>query len=246
MKKVAKLSLVFITTICMFFSMIVSSYAVIKCNVTISGKSEVTKGEQFTVNFNLSNFQSDKGINALVGTLKYDKDSLTLVKIEGQNKWSNPSYNEANGTFLIERDDFTKSNGAFLKLVFKVKDSSKSKVNIALEQISVSNDVDEINVKSVSKNIIVKSKTQTTKPATNTKTPNTSKTDSSKNNSTVKKSNVVKSNKTQNKYKVDNTTKSGKLPQTGDNITYIVAFANVFVAVAIVTLIKMKVINKKR
>lgn len=237
MRKIVKLSLTFIMIVCMIFSITAKSFAAISCGVTINSTSEVKKGETLTVTFNLSKLQSDKGINALRGTLKYDKDSLTLVKMEGQNDWSKPSYNEADGTFVIERDEYATKDGSFLKVTFEVKDKSNKNVNISMEGISVSNEFDEINVSSASKNITVKEKENTPnkKPTTNsgtsstTNTTDTNKTDSGMEEIKDKNATIVQKE---------------KLPYTGSNTAISIISIGTVAIITTVLFVKMRINNK--
>ena len=80
------------------FTVINKTYAVLGCNVGItSPTSSVEKGKEFDVYIKISNLQTTKGIIAIGATLEYDKNNLTFIDIEGQNKWSDPFYNEVNG-----------------------------------------------------------------------------------------------------------------------------------------------------
>lgn len=235
MKKIVKLSLTFIIMICMIFSITAKSFAAISCGVTISSASEVKKGDTFTVTFNLSKLQSDKGINALIGTLKYDKNSLTLVKMEGQNDWSKPSYNEADGTFVIERDEYATKDGSFLKVTFEVRDKSAKNVNVSMEGISVSNEFDEINVNSASKNITVKERANTSnqKPNTNNQT-----------SSTTNKNNKTDSEIKEIKDKNETIAKKEKLPYTGSNTAISIISIGAVAIITTVLFVKMKINNK--
>ena len=234
MKKIVKLSLTFIMIVCMIFSITAKSFAAISCGVTISGASEVKKGDTFTVTFNLSKLQSDKGINALMGTLKYDKNNLTLVKMEGQNDWSKPSYNEADGTFVIERDEYATKDGSFLKVTFEVKDKSNKNVNISMEGISVSNEFDEINVSSASKNITVKEKENTPnkKPTTNSGTSSTT--------TTI----IADSGMEEIKDKNATIVQKEKLPYTGSNTAISIISIGTVAIITTVLFVKMRINNK--
>lgn len=240
MKRIIRLSLILIIMISMIFCIIKSSYAHLSSNVTIASVSEVQKGEEFTVNFNLSNLQSDKGINALMGTIKYDKYSLTLVKIEGQNGWASPSYNEENGKFVTERNEYVTTDGAFMKVTFKVKDESKQNVNISIEKISVANQDEEIEVRSTSRSITVKGVSQT--PNTNTNTSTNINSSSNINNATNSNIRPINSN-----VSVANTNsiKNETLPNTGStNIAPIIVIGVCTVMIS-VFIIRLKDIQNR-
>lgn len=62
MKKIVILSFILLTTI----SMVINVYATSTFEMSLqSSKSEVTKGEEFTVDVKISNIQMDKGIIAI-------------------------------------------------------------------------------------------------------------------------------------------------------------------------------------
>lgn len=235
MKRIIKLSLILLMMISMIFCITKSSYAALSSKVSITSVSEVQKGEEFTVKFNLSNLKSDKGINALMGTLKYDEDSLTLVKMEGQNGWASPSYNEENGKFVTERSEFVTTDGVFMQVTFKVKEDSKEKVNISIEEISIANDEEEVNVSSTSKSIKVKGNEQDSDTSTNTNTNANTNISSTTNSGTNSSTNNV------NKNSIKNET----LPNTGsNNMTPIIAIS---VCTVIITgfIVSLKVSQNK-
>lgn len=229
MKRIVKLSLILLIMISMIFCAVKSSYATLSSKATITSVSEVQKGEEFTVSFNLSNLKADKGINVLRGTLKYDEESLTLVKMEGQNSWSNPSYNEENGTFIIDRDAYMTTDGAFMRVTFRVKNESKQSINISIEKISVSNEDEEIDVSSTSKSIALKGSAQTPDTNTNTNSSTNTNVNSNKNNTNTS----------------TNGEKNGSLPNTGStNITSIIIIA-ICVVIITVFIIRLKAIKNK-
>ena len=79
MKKFVTLSL----TLVLIFMVITNVYAVSSFKVSMeASKDELTKNEEFTVEVKISDIQDEKGIIAMGGEIEYDKDSLTLVKVE--------------------------------------------------------------------------------------------------------------------------------------------------------------------
>ena len=67
-------------------------YADCRCNVNVSiSETNLKKNDQFTVDVNISDIQSEMGIMAFGATINYDKTSLTVEKIEGLNNWETPS-----------------------------------------------------------------------------------------------------------------------------------------------------------
>jgi len=79
MKKVIRISLILLMAICISGNV----YAALKCNIDMKiEESEYNKGDTFTVHVNISNIESERGVISFGGTLKYDKDSLKLEKME--------------------------------------------------------------------------------------------------------------------------------------------------------------------
>lgn len=230
MNRIVKLSIISLMIISMIFCIVKISYATLSSNVTITSVSEVEKGEEFTVRFNLSNLKSDKGINVLIGKLKYDKDSLELIKMEGQNEWSKPDYNEADGTFLVDREEYIATDGAFMKITFKVKQGSKKNISISIEKVSLSNEDEEIDVSSTSKSITVKGNSQYSN--TNTNTNVNTNTNTSSNSSTNTNSNSSVNLKPVNS--TSGSVKNEKLPDTGVNSNKILI---PFIVVVIITIL---------
>lgn len=128
MNRVKKISIVFVIMmliICMFTS---KTYAALNCNVNLSAsKNKVTYKEQFSVYVAISNLQTTKGIIAIGAVVSYDTDSLTLVSIEGQNKWSDPFHNPSNGKITSFKNEVSTKNENVFKITFKVNEKGKAK-----------------------------------------------------------------------------------------------------------------------
>jgi len=156
MKKIVSLILVLLTTVCMMGSV----YAATNCSIALNtSKTEYNKNDEVVLELNMSNIQSDNGgVIAFGGTLEYDKDSLTLVKTEGQNGWSNASINNANGKFVMDRNGRNTNNETILKITFKVKETSKESLNITVKDATVADGSAPVKVSNTVKNITVKAK----------------------------------------------------------------------------------------
>lgn len=140
MKKIVSLTLILVV----MMTLVSNVYAASSYKVSLEpSKTEVSKGEQFTVDVKISEIQDEKGIIALGATLEYDETSLELVEMQGVGKWSNPTYNELNGEFATDRNGTTIGNETVFRLTFKVTNNSKSNFEISLKNIVASNgDVD--------------------------------------------------------------------------------------------------------
>ena len=252
MKKIIKLSLVLLTicTVCMMGRV----YAVMSSNVNLTApKSTVAKGEEFTIDANIANIQSDRGVITLSATLEYDKESLTLVKMEGLNGWSTPraggSYNTATGKIVIDRDAPGKANEAFLRLTFKVNDNSKQNLTVTLKDIATSDGNGLASVDQGVKNITVSSGTQnpTTPTVPDNKNNNvnngtTTNTANNSNGSTTSNTNKTTTNRVQISKDV---AKDKALPKTGENTIILVSAIAILVVGAVIFFIKMKKMSKK-
>lgn len=251
MKKIVSLILILLTVICMMGSV----YAATSCNISVqTAKTEYSKNEQFTVDVNIANIKSDRGIISLGATLDYDKNSLTLVKIEGKNGWETPSsgssYNEANGKIAIARNGLGKNNETIFTITFKVKEQSKPNVSITLKDITVADGIAPVKIATTYKNITIKetttnsgSQSGTNNGTTSTPGTTTNGGTSTSTNKTNSQANTSTNKNTKNSSK--SAAKTGKLPKAGDtNMLLIISIALVLV-VSIACFIRMKVINKK-
>lgn len=159
MKKALKLSL--ILSLAIFIICIMGNvYAELNCSVDIKlDETEFNKNDEFTVDIDLSNIQSEQGIISLGATLEYDKESLELIKIEGKNGWETPtdgtSYNANNGKIAITRSGFAKSDETVFTLTFKVKEESKQNLIVVLRNITIADGTKPVKINVIHKNITI-------------------------------------------------------------------------------------------
>ena len=165
MKKIAKLSIIMLL---MMFVLTVNVYAKLNCNINMQSKQE----QEITINVNLSNIESERGIIAIEAILEYDKDCLTLSKMEGQNSWHTPieglSYNASNGKLVIDKEGLAKNDETILKITFKANKTSKKSTTVSLKNIVVADGTAPAKIANVSKNITIKDEEEKTdtKPTT--------------------------------------------------------------------------------
>ncbi len=268
MKKIVKIAFILYSIIC-----VASCVYAASCNMSLqTAKNEFDKAEEFVVDVNISNIQAEKGIIALGATLEYDKDSLSLVGMSGQNSWANPSYNEANGKLVTDRGSLTSSDETVFKITFKVKENSKSNTTITLKDIAASNGIEEIKVSNLTKTINIKSATTepNPKPENTTNTTNTTNNGNTNtsnnngggnsNNNTSQNSNTNNGNggsgtnnsgssSNQNKNIVANTqkdsTKKGILPKTGATTNVILIVLGGALVLVAVLYVRMKLLDEK-
>lgn len=237
MKKIVKLSLVLLL-ITIF--MIGNVYAANGCDMSVeTNKTELSKNEEFTVDFKISNIKSEKGIISLGATLEYDKDSLELVKMEGKNGWETPaegaSYNQNNGKIAITRSGLGKSDETVFTATFKVKETSKQNLVITLKNVTVADGVAPATAEIAYKNITVKDGTANPVPGVDDK--NTTGGNTAGNTS---KGNIVANNS--NKTAMTN----NPLPKTGGALaTGFILIVMIAVFVAMTLFKRMKFIDKE-
>lgn len=244
MKKTVKLSIVLIMALCVIMMLGSNVYAALSCKVDMKiSKTEYVKNDEFTVNVDISNITSEKGVIAFGATLEYDKDSLTLVKMEGQNGWETPlaggSYNEDTGIIAITRGALGKNDETVLKLTFKVKDSAKEKATIKLREVSVADGTELANVEAMNKEITIKEGTSNPDPIIPTEpdTPNNPTQPDNNNNGNTNQGN-------NNQVNTNNEDiKEGKLPQAGEKDIFVVAIIAIAIVGAIVLYIRAKKVS---
>lgn len=237
MKKAVKLSMVLVMAVCVVMILGSNVYAALSCNVDMKvAKTEYSKNDEFTVNVDISNIVSERGVISFGATLGYDKDSLELVKMEGQNGWETPvlelSYNPENGIMAITRSGLGKNDETILKITFKVKDNAKEKATVTLSEISVADGTELAKVSSINKEITIKEGTSNPDPIIPTEpdTPNKPTQPDNNNNTTIDNT-------------IGNTTddiKDGKLPQAGEANFVIISVIAVSVIGAVVLYIRAK------
>lgn len=169
MKKTIKISLILVCVICLTMSVYAAS-----CSMSLkTSKNEFSKNDKVVVDVAMDSISdAGEGIIGLEATLEYDKNNLTYEKMEGQNGWETPSYNEENGSFVMLRNDLVNTPGKVMKITFKVKDQKNGNATITLKNITASGGIDtgDIPIENISKKITIKNETVTPKPDTNTST----------------------------------------------------------------------------
>ena len=196
-------------------------------------KTEFKKGDEFTVDINISDIQSERGVISLGATLEYDKDSLTLVKMEGQNGWESPSvgssYNEANGKIAITRNGLGNNNETIFKITFKVKEGAKKNILITLRNITLADGTSPLSVEKVYKNITIQE-------GTDNPVPNPTPDDEGNTLPVIPNTNNTVTN---------DIAPDKKLPQTGVSNIILVVGIVATLTVAVVCFVKMRDLNRK-
>ncbi len=251
MKKIVKISsLILLSILCMITNVYAAS-----CDVSLQPSSNsIAKDTEFSVNVNMSNIQTDNaGIIIFSGKLDYDKSQLTLLGMEGQNSWSTPSYNEANGMFACDRGSQNKSNETIFKMKFKLNSTATSNPTIKLTNIIASDGADDIKAADATKTITISGGTKPITPpddtdnnggdVTNPPTTNTVNPDQPQEpNAGADSDHSIKAN-TSKDQKEGNAMKKGILPKAGATNVVVIVLGAVGV-LAIFFYIRMKVFDR--
>ena len=146
MKKLLNLSITLFIVFIVSIIFTTTSFAGIKANVSLKpSKSEFSKKEKIVVNVDISNFNSETGINVLGGVLEYDKTNLEFNTIKGpDNGWGTASYNPENGKFVIDCSGMYNKNGTIFQIVFNAKTENANNVSVKLKNIEVANGDEEV------------------------------------------------------------------------------------------------------
>ena len=129
--------LITLLIICTFVSLLITtSYAADTFSASMTpSSSKVTKGDEFTITIKLSRINITDGLATFRGTLKFDKDVVTMLEANGQNNWS-VTYNDTNNTLLFDTATATKTDVEIGTLKFKMNDST-SALTAAIRLVSI-------------------------------------------------------------------------------------------------------------
>ncbi len=221
------------------------------CKVNLkTAKSELSKNEEFVVEAEISGLNTSKGVAVLMGTIEFDTNSLTLVKIEGQNGWSAPSYNKNNGKFITDKNSNVTKTESVMKITFKVKEMAKQKPEVTIKDMIFSGGAGDIDITKTSKEFTIKNQNVPSKPDTgeNDQKPDDNNTIHNDNNI----NNTTNNNQVANEEAIlnviqNNTAINGNLPQTGEKSYGIFVTIGIIatVLVAAIFFIRMKMIKVK-
>lgn len=172
MKLLKKISVVFVLIILLIGVLGNKTEATINCNVKLSAsKKEVSNEEKFSIYVRMTNMQVSKGIIAIGAVLEYDKNSLTLEEIEGENKWSDPMYNDETGRLIAVKNQFATKDENVFKITFKVNEKAKKNTWVKVGNFEISDGKEEKNVGGNSITIPIKGDNiETNNSTTNTTT----------------------------------------------------------------------------
>ena len=260
-----KIVITLFTILVLSFLMVGKSFAANSYSATLTpNNSKVSKGSEVKVTLKLSGIKVDGGLNSLIGTLKFDADILTFVEVQGLNGWS-ATYNEDNNKVAIDSGDATTEDKEIATFTFKVSESTSAST-AALQFVNISGGNSSLDqeetISDVTTNIGI---TNSIAPSpsdngddnsgddnTPTESPSTNNTSNNTTNNTANNTNNKTSNNTSNSL-VNNegenlsngtTTKNEAMPYTGAE-TFVIPMLAVIAALAIVSYVNYKKIDKK-
>lgn len=147
MKKLVKVSfIIFIMTVIINFSG--NLYAEINASVDLNAsKVEYNKDEEFVVDVDLANLNSDKGVIITGAKLEYDKNKLECIGMDAGEGWSEPTYNLNSGKLIVDRKkEYQTSDGNMFKMKFKVISNQKENSEIVLKDIELADGDQEVKI----------------------------------------------------------------------------------------------------
>lgn len=213
-------------------------------SMSLTSNSKLVEGQTVEVTLKITNIDAGDGIDAIQGTLNYDKnvfEEVTDENFEGINRWNIQGYSSESGIFTFLRSSKVNMQSDVLKITLRVK--SAVVVNSSIIEIKelsasggdiASGGTGDILVQAV--NVTINKVSQITDPSTNTQA-NTQTNEQSTNiiaNNTSKINSTVKGNNASNT----------KLPQTGDEYGIILAIAVVAI-ISIIAYIRYRNVNIK-
>ena len=226
MKKI--ISIVFLV---MLISILCITTVMATTNFTIgltADKTTVGRGQTVTITVAVDNFTAgERGINAIKGTLSYDKNVFEEVvssDLKAQNGWSSITYNGENGLFVTENSEFIAEKQDVFTITLKVKTTATlADTAITIKDVEASDLDTEIY------------------PSDQTITVKVTETTSGGNNNNGNNTTII--TPTENSTVIKNTSTSEDLPKTGLE-DYVLPVIIVVLALALVSYIGYKRIDK--
>ena len=226
MKKIV--SIVFLV---MLISILGITTVMATTNFTIgltADKTTVGRGQTVTITVAVDNFTAgERGINAIKGTLSYDKNVFEEVvssDLKAQNGWSSITYNAENGLFVTENSEFIAEKQDVFTITLKAKTTATlADTAITIKDVEASDLDTEIY------------------PSDQTITVKVTEATSGGNNNNGNNTTII--TPTENSTVIKNTSTSEDLPKTGLE-DYVLPVIIVVLALALVSYIGYKRIDK--
>lgn len=251
-KKMKILLLILVISIMVCLSGTVNAATV---KMTLTSDSQLVAGDTVVVNLKISEINAGDGIDAIAGTLDYDKnvfEEVTEDSFEGKNKWNVGIYSTDTQMFTVLKSSKVNLPTDVLTITLRVKDSATvDSSTIQIKDITASGgavadggtgDIDVETAKvTISKKI--------TPPPTTNETVNETVNETANEvvNETTNEVNGGNTNTNVNTNKVTTNTikneSTGKLPQTGEDDIAIIIGISIIAVISIVAFIKYRNLN---
>lgn len=232
-------------TILFIIVCIVGTVNAASVSMSLTSNSKLVEGQTVEVTLKITNIDAGDGIDAITGTLNYDKnvfEEVTIESFEGINRWSIQGYSEESGIFIFLRSSKVNMQSDVLKITLKAKTAVV--VNSSIIEIKeltasggdvASGGTGDIEIQAV--NVTINKASQITPDD-----PNKTNTDQG-GQTTTPTTNTQKPVNTQSPISSNNTPNT-KLPQTGDEYGIVLAIAVVAI-ISIIAYIRYKNVNIK-
>lgn len=239
MKKIRKIFMaIFLITVILASTINISNATDYGATMKLTSNATSAKvGDTVTFTLSLQSTTNVDGVATVHAKINYDKDILEYVSCEAVNSWSVPVYNPENQEFVTERADVMESTGDIIKITFKViSEPSSLTTSVSITNFDVADTENEITVKECSKELTIeKMQTEDDKPNLDdndsTQKPNEDNNSNSNTNAIDNDANMNNKN--------DNTTQTGKIPQTGEEIIIPITIA-ILAVCAFIFIVKYK------
>lgn len=250
MKKFLKiLSIIISLIIILSISGIVNAFSV---NMKLDSSSQLKAGSTVEVTLKIVNIDAGDGIDAIAGTLEYNKnvfDEVTEDSFEGINKWNVNIYSTDTQMFTVTKSSKVNTVSDVLKITLRVKDTvNVDSTEIKIKEIAASGGAvadggtGDIEIQEVKFNI---TKESSQVPDTNVTVNETTNEIVNDTTNKVITNVIMGGNITTNKVNSNTNQSTGKLPQTGENVYGIITGVAIISVIAIVAFIKYRNLNIK-
>ena len=216
--------------------------------MSLTSDSYLVPGDIVVVDLKVSEINAGDGINAMSGTLEYDKnvfDEVTQNNYEGKNEWTVFLYDKTSQIFTAIRSNDVALPSDVLTITLRVKDAAAvESTTITMKDITTSGGeaTGDIEVEDVK--VTVKKKVETPTPEVN-ETVNEVVNETKNEIVNETKNEIAGGNTITNSIntnKVNNDASTGKLPQTGEGIEVVLGIAVISI-IAIIAYSKYRNIN---
>ena len=207
--------------------------------------STVKRGENVSITIALSDIaieSGEKGIGAYTAHIDFDSSSLEYIETNGNDKWEAPLYQNKKITGNTDDGEVVKTAQNIGSITFKVKDNAKlGETTITLTDFSGSNAKNDVDADDSSVTITIVDENGGTGSGSQGENAAGNASGNGANQNGVANNNKPNSENT-NKEDI----KPGTLPQTGNSNVAIFLSIGVLLALAIICLVRIRLLKNKR